>query len=187
MLTVPVSYALGICSPGVKSSGEHVSTVTGSGVHVPVKGIQGGSALLYMENLGIDPGHHLTEVTWSFCKTVKRKILQVNPIKDPHIYWYKPEDKQRFCVLNKIFLRIENLTLEDTGLYEAEVTLIGGNTSSQVFNLTVYGTWPHTSCLYLTSPSFCLWEGHRRLILQCFYWEPAIILHFLFEYRFCSP
>lgn len=158
MLTVPVSLALGICSPGVKSSGEHVSTVKNSGTHVPVKGIQGGSVLLYMENLGIDPGHNLTEVTWSFYKPVKRKILQLNPTKRLPIHWYKPEDEQRFCVLHKTFLRIENLTLEDTGLYEAEVTLTGGTTLTQVFHLTVYGTWPHTS-LSLSHINFLLSLG----------------------------
>lgn len=134
------SFLLSICSSGVKSSEEHVSTVNGSGVHVPVKGIQGGSVLLYMENLRIDPGHNLTEVTWSFYKPVKRKILHLNPTN--HIQWYKPEDKQRFCVLNKTFMRIENLTLEDTGLYEGEVTLTGGKTLYQVFHLTVYEPVP---------------------------------------------
>ena len=55
--------------------------------------------------------------------------------------WVSLQDKyqQRVHVPNVTSLRIENLTSEDSGHYQARATFTGGLELTQVFHLTVYG------------------------------------------------
>ncbi|KAF5920132.1 hypothetical protein HPG69_006402 [Diceros bicornis minor] len=67
-LTVPVSNALGVCSTGVKSCGAHGSGDQDSGVHIPLKGIRGGSVLFHVMK---EPGTELEEISWGFGPDLK--------------------------------------------------------------------------------------------------------------------
>ena len=55
--------------------------------------------------------------------------------------WVSLQDKyqQRVHVPNVTSLRIEYLTSEDSGHYQARATFTGGLELTQVFHLTVYG------------------------------------------------
>ena len=55
--------------------------------------------------------------------------------------WVSLQDKyqQRVHVPNVTSLRIENLTSEDSGHYQARATFTGGLELTQVLHLTVYG------------------------------------------------
>lgn len=105
------------------------------------------------------PGVTLEKISWA----IKNKsdylvFLHVSPGEDVP-KWGNFQDKfeKRVHVLNTMTLRIDNLTLEDSGQYWARVSLTGGRETNQYFHLTVYGRWwllPQ----YILTPCFCPWE-----------------------------
>ena len=81
------------------------------------------------------------EVSWGFGSEPNYRVLmQVRPGADTPT-WVSLQDKyqQRVHVPNVTSLRIENLTSEDSGHYQARATFTGGLELTQVFHLTVYG------------------------------------------------
>ena len=89
------------------------------------------------------PGVTLEKISWG----IKNKsdyllLLLVSPGEDVP-KWVNFQDKfeNRVHVLNTTTLRIDNLTLEDSGQYWARVSLTGGRETNQYFHLTVYGRW----------------------------------------------
>lgn len=105
------------------------------------------------------PGLKLEKISWA----IKNKsdyvlLLHVSPGEDVP-KWVNFQDKfeKRVHVLNTTTLRIDNLTLEDSGQYWARVSLARGRERNRYFHLTVYGRWwllPQ----YIPTPSFCPWE-----------------------------
>ena len=81
------------------------------------------------------------EVSWGFGSEPNyRVLLQVRPGADTPT-WVSLQDKyqHRVHVPNILFLRIDNLTLEDSGQYRARASFTRGIELNQVFLLTVYG------------------------------------------------
>ncbi|XP_044904534.1 SLAM family member 9-like isoform X3 [Felis catus] len=74
--------------------------------------------------------------------------------------WVNFQDKfeNRVHVLNTRILRIDNLTLEDSGQYWARVSLTGGRETNRYFHLTVYEPVPRPQILAETpsvTPDWC--------------------------------
>ncbi|XP_047695689.1 SLAM family member 9-like isoform X2 [Prionailurus viverrinus] len=150
------SLVLSAFSTVVNGSGTHGSQVEDSGNVVSVKGTQGSSVSFRVtrspESL---PGVKLEKISWG----IKNKsdylvLLQVSPGEDVP-KWVNFQDKfeKRVHVLNTTTLRIDNLTLEDSGQYWARVSLTGGRETIRYFHLTVYEPVPHPQILAKT-PSF---------------------------------
>lgn len=136
--TFPVSNALGVCCPGVKSSGTHGSGVQDSGAHVPLHRVRGGSVSF---NVTRKQEAHLEEVTWGFGPDSNYRVLLRVSAAAAAPTWVSLQDKyqQRVHVPSILSLNIENLTSEDSGLYRARASFTGGIELNQVFPLTVYG------------------------------------------------
>ncbi|XP_014688213.2 SLAM family member 8-like isoform X3 [Equus asinus] len=158
------SLLLSVCSSEVKSSGAHGAGVQESGVHVPLKEIQGGSVLFHVIK---EPGTKLEEISWGFGPDLKyRVILRVHNGSEGTPTWVCLEDKykQRVHVPNMTSLRIENLTRGDSGQYRARASLTGGMESNQIFYLTVYEPVPLPQILVQSlsiTPRLC------SIILEC--------------------
>ena len=130
--TFSVSYALGVGSPGTQSSGNAVS----------LKGMQGASVSFHViRNPDLPPVDELEKISWGIVfRSNYIVMLQVFPGADvPE--WVNWQDKfqKRVHVFNITTLRIDNLTLEDTGLYRARDSYTRGRQYDQDFHLTVYG------------------------------------------------
>ena len=105
------------------------------------------------------PGVTLEKISWA----IKNKsdylvFLHVSPGEDVP-KWGNFQDKfeKRVHVLNTMTLRIDNLTLEDSGQYWARVSFTGERETIRYFHLTVYGRWwllPQ----YILTPCFCTLE-----------------------------
>ena len=101
-------------------------------------GIRGGSVLFHVtRKQNADP----EEVSWGFGpESNYRVLLQFRRGADTPT-WVSLQDKyqQRVQVPSLMSLRIENLTLEDSGQYRARASFTGGTELTQVFHLTVGG------------------------------------------------
>ncbi|KAB0337747.1 hypothetical protein FD754_025010, partial [Muntiacus muntjak] len=128
---------LSICSTVARNSGPHGSKAQDSGF-VPVDGIRGDSVLFHViKKQNADP----EEVSWGFGpESNYRVLLRVRHGADTPT-WVSLQDKyqQRVQVPSLMSLRIENLTLEDSGQYRARASFTGGIELTQVFHLTVGG------------------------------------------------
>ena len=81
------------------------------------------------------------EVSWGFGpESNYRVLLRVHRGADTPT-WVSLQDKyqQRVHVPNILSLKIENLTCEDSGQYQARLSFPEGLELTQVFLLTVYG------------------------------------------------
>ncbi|XP_043425031.1 SLAM family member 9-like isoform X5 [Prionailurus bengalensis] len=154
------SLVLSAFSTVVNGSGTHGSQVEDSGNVVSVKGTQGSSvSFLVTRSPESLPGVKL-EISWG----IKNKsnylvLLQVSPGEDVP-KWVNFQDKfeKRVHVLNTTTLRIDNLTLEDSGQYWARVSLTGGRETIRYFHLTVYEPVPRPQILAKTpsvTPDWC--------------------------------
>ncbi|XP_046538328.1 SLAM family member 8-like isoform X2 [Equus quagga] len=158
------SLLLSVCSIGVKSSVAHGAGVQDSGVHVPLKEIQGGSVLFHVIK---EPGTKLEEISWGFGPDVNYTvILRVHNGLEETPTWVCFDDKykHRVHVPNMTSLRIENLTRGDSGQYRARAILTGGMESNQIFYLTVYEPVPLPQILVQSlsiTPRWC------SVILEC--------------------
>nr|XP_060482916.1 uncharacterized protein LOC132674250 isoform X2 [Panthera onca] len=130
----------GAFSTVVNGSGTLGSQVEDSGNPVSLTGAQGGSVSFHVtrspESL---PGVTLEKISWG----IKNKsdyllLLYVSPGEDVP-KWVNFQDKleKRVHVLNTTTLRIDNLTLEDSGHYWARVSLTRGRETNRYFHLTV--------------------------------------------------
>ncbi|KAI4590446.1 hypothetical protein MJG53_001495 [Ovis ammon polii x Ovis aries] len=136
----------GICSTGAKSPGACDSGVQESGAHVPLQGIRGGSVLFHVtKKQEAEP----EKVSWAFGPQSNYSVLlRVHHGADTPT-WVRLQDKyqQRVHVPNILSLKIENLTCEDSGQYQARVSFHGGFELNQVFLLTVYEPVPSPQIL----------------------------------------
>ncbi|XP_072686177.1 SLAM family member 9-like isoform X1 [Canis lupus baileyi] len=141
----------GVGSPGTQSSGNAVS----------LNGMQGASVSFHViRNPDLPPVDELEKISWGIVfRSNYIVMLQVFPGADvPE--WVNWQDKfqKRVHVFNITTLRIDNLTLEDTGLYRARDSYTRGRQYDQDFHLTVYEPLPlpqiRTTNLSIT-PGWC--------------------------------
>ncbi|XP_044942601.1 uncharacterized protein LOC101687034 isoform X2 [Mustela putorius furo] len=136
------SLLLSVCSAVTQSPGAPESAVDDSGNPVPLKGIQGASVLfLVIRNPELLPEVELENITWGIInQKLYTPVLQVSPRGDAP-RWVNFQDKfeKRVHVVNTTTLRIDNLTLEDSGLYRVQQSYTRGRQYHQDFHLTVYG------------------------------------------------
>ncbi|XP_045837966.1 uncharacterized protein LOC123927442 [Meles meles] len=139
------SFLLSVCSAVTQSPGARGSAVDDSGNPVPLKGIQGASVLFHVvRNPELPPEVELEKMSWGIVsRSNYRVMLRVFPGRDVP-QWVNFQDKfeKRVHVLNTTTLRIDNLTLEDSGLYRARESYTRGRQYDQDFNLTVYEPAP---------------------------------------------
>ena len=134
----PGSNPLGICSTGVKSPGARDSEVQEPGARVPLQGIRGGSVLFHVtKKQEAEP----EEISWAFGPESNYSVLLRVYHGEDTPTWVSFQDKyqQRVHVPNILSLKIENLTCEDSGQYQARLSFPEGLELTQVFLLTVYG------------------------------------------------
>ncbi|XP_041580321.1 SLAM family member 9-like isoform X2 [Vulpes lagopus] len=145
------SLLLSVGSAGTQTSGNAVS----------LKGMQGASVLFHViRNPDLPPVDELEKISWGIVfRSNYIVMLQVFPGAEvPE--WINWQDKfqKRVHVLNITTLRIDNLTLEDTGLYRARDSYTRGRQYDQDFHLTVYEPLPlpqiRTTNLSIT-PGWC--------------------------------
>ncbi|XP_044904533.1 SLAM family member 9-like isoform X2 [Felis catus] len=155
------SLVLSAFSTVVNGSGTHGSQVEDSGYLVSLKGTQGGSVSFHViRRPELAPGLKLEKISWAFKnKSDYLLLLLMSPGEDVP-KWVNFQDKfeNRVHVLNTRILRIDNLTLEDSGQYWARVSLTGGRETNRYFHLTVYEPVPRPQILAETpsvTPDWC--------------------------------
>ncbi|XP_053764846.1 uncharacterized protein LOC109261569 isoform X3 [Panthera pardus] len=152
---------LGAFSTVVSGSGTLGSQVEASGNPVSLTGTKGGSVSFHVtRSPELAPGLKLEKISWG----IKNKsdyllLLHVSPGEDVP-KWVNFQDKfeKRVHVLNTTTLRIDNLTLEDSGHYWARVSLTRGREMNWYFHLTVYEPMPCPQILAKTpsvTPDWC--------------------------------
>ncbi|XP_077012660.1 T-lymphocyte surface antigen Ly-9-like isoform X1 [Tamandua tetradactyla] len=131
-----LSLVLGVRSTGTKSSGALGSGTWNSEGHSFLKQIRGGSVLFHVIPKLDD---ELDEVSWVFGPESDFTVLLCfkRGADGPTWVSLQDKDKQRVHVPNMTSLRIEKLTLTDSGQYRARSTYTGGKGFTQVFHLTV--------------------------------------------------
>ena len=91
----------------------------------------------------LSPEVELEKMSWGIASGSNwTVILQVIPGSDvPKWFNFQDRFEKRVHVPNTTTLRIDDLTLGDSGLYRARVSYSNGTEGDQDFHLTVYGTW----------------------------------------------
>ncbi|XP_060484397.2 CD48 antigen-like isoform X1 [Panthera onca] len=155
------SLVLSAFSTVVNGSGTLGSQVEDSGNTVSLTGTQGGSVSFHVtRSPELAPGLKLEKISWAIKSGRNYTImLHVSPGEDVP-KWVNFQDKfeKRVHVLNTTTLRIDNLTLEDSGHYWARVSLTGGRERNRYFHLTVYEPVPRPRILAQTqsiTPDWC--------------------------------
>ncbi|XP_059002234.1 SLAM family member 9-like isoform X3 [Mustela lutreola] len=161
------SLLLSVCSAVTQSPGARGSAVDDSGNPVPLKGTLGASVLFHMiKNPDLPPGAKLESITWGIInQKVYTPILQVSPGGDgPRWVNFQDKYEKRVHVVNTTTLRIDNLTLEDSGLYRAQESYMRGRQYDQDFHLTVYEPVPRPQ---IQAMDLSLTPGWCNLTLEC--------------------
>ncbi|CAK7309510.1 SLAM family member 8 [Vulpes lagopus] len=161
------SLLLSVCSTGTQGSAAHGSGVEDSGNPVSLKRMQGASVLFQvLRNPDLPAGVQLEKMTWGMFSGGNYTILlQVSPgARNPE--WVNWQDKfqNRVRVLNITTLRMNNLTLEDTGLYRARGFYTRGRQYDQDFHLTVYEPLP---LLQIRTTNLSITPGWCNVTVQC--------------------
>ncbi|XP_047560706.1 SLAM family member 5-like isoform X3 [Lutra lutra] len=158
---------LSVCSSVTQSPGAHGSALDDSGNPLPLKGTLGASVWFHMiKNPELPPRSKLKSITWGIInQKIYTPVLQVSPGGDvPRWVNFQDKFEKKVHVLNTTTLRIDNLTLEDSGLYRAQESYTGGRQYDQDFHLMVYEPVPlpqiRATVLSLT-PGWC------NLTLKC--------------------
>ncbi|XP_040491784.1 uncharacterized protein LOC103672100 isoform X3 [Ursus maritimus] len=136
------SLLLSVCGALTQSSRVHGSGVEDSGIPDSLKRTQGDSVLFHViTSPELPPGVELEKMFWGIALGSNwTAILQVIPGSDvPEWFNFQDKFEKRVHVPNTTTLRIDNLTLEDSGLYRARVSYSNGIQTDQDFHLTVYG------------------------------------------------
>ncbi|XP_075866530.1 SLAM family member 5-like [Microcebus murinus] len=157
----------GVCRAVAESSGAHGSAVKDSGAHVPLKGIRGGSVLFGVtQKAGAVLEAELDELYWSFTPESDYRVMFriQRGVHSPTWFSLQDKFKHRVQVPTLPSLKIENLSLEDSGHYRAQARLTKGREILQFFHLTVYEPVPHPHIL-AQSPSIA--AGWCNVTLEC--------------------
>ncbi|XP_044942606.1 uncharacterized protein LOC101687034 isoform X6 [Mustela putorius furo] len=161
------SLLLSVCSAVTQSPGAPESAVDDSGNPVPLKGIQGASVLfLVIRNPELLPEVELENITWGIInQKLYTPVLQVSPRGDAP-RWVNFQDKfeKRVHVVNTTTLRIDNLTLEDSGLYRVQQSYTRGRQYHQDFHLTVYEAVPRPQ---IRATVLSLTPGWCNITMEC--------------------
>ncbi|XP_035578287.1 SLAM family member 5-like isoform X2 [Zalophus californianus] len=139
------SLLLSVCSSVTQSAGAHGSGVEDSGIPVSLKGAQGGSVWFHViRNPELPPEVELEKISWGNVSRANYIVmLHVFPGRDvPEWVNFQDKFEKRVHVLNITTLRIDNLTLEDSGRYRARVCYRRGRQYDQDFRLRVYEPVP---------------------------------------------
>ncbi|XP_032173976.1 uncharacterized protein LOC116576174 isoform X2 [Mustela erminea] len=161
------SLLLSVCSAVTQSPGARGSVVDDSGNPVPLKGTLGASVLFHMiKNPELLPGAKLESITWGVInQKVYTPVLQVSPGGDgPQWLNFQDQYEKRVHVVDITTLRIDNLTLEDSGLYRVQESYTRGRQYDQDFHLTVYEPVP---CPQIQAMDLSLTPGGCNLTLEC--------------------
>ncbi|XP_072588706.1 SLAM family member 9-like isoform X2 [Vulpes vulpes] len=135
------SLLLSVCSTGTQGSAAHGSGVEDSGNPVSLKRMQGASVLFQvLRNPDLPAGVQLEKMTWGILSGAKyTAVLRVSAgARTPEWVNFQDKFQKRVHVLNMTTLRMNNLTLEDTGLYRAQGSYTRGIMYDRDFHLTVY-------------------------------------------------
>ncbi|XP_077934631.1 uncharacterized protein LOC118521353 isoform X2 [Halichoerus grypus] len=136
------SLLLSVCSAVTQSSGAHASGVEASGIPVSLKGTQGASVWFHViGSPELPPEVGLEKISWGIVSGSHYIVmLHVFPGRDvPEWVNFQDKFEKRVHVLNITTLRIDNLTLEDSGRYRAQESYRRGRQHDQDFHLRVYG------------------------------------------------
>ncbi|XP_013365612.1 PREDICTED: SLAM family member 9-like [Chinchilla lanigera] len=132
---------LSVCSSSAEGSEARGPGSQDSGACILLKGIQGGSVWFHVSEWpGKDLGAKLEETTWAFASgSAFTMFLRVQGGTGAPT-WFSLMDsyKARVQVPNVTSLKIENLTLQDSGRYKAYSRLSDGPEVFQIFHLKVY-------------------------------------------------
>ncbi|XP_059002231.1 SLAM family member 9-like isoform X7 [Mustela lutreola] len=161
------SLLLSVCSAVTQSPGARGSAVEDSGNPVPLKGTLGASVLFHMiKNPYLPPGAKLESITWGIInQKMYTPVLQVSPGLDgPRWLNCQEKFKKRVHVVNTTTLRIDNLTLEDSGLYRAQESYSRGRQYDQDFHLTVYEAVPRPQ---IRATVLSLTPGWCNITMEC--------------------
>ncbi|XP_029791764.1 uncharacterized protein LOC115288523 isoform X6 [Suricata suricatta] len=161
------SLLLSAFSTVVRSPGAHGSDVEDSGSRISLKGTQGGSVVFHVIRRPDDPPEaELEKVSWAVKnKTNYMVLLRVSPgVDGPE--WVNSRDKleRRVHVLNTTTLRMDKLTLEDSGWYQTRSSFTSGIESSQYFHLSVYEP---VSCPQIHAETLTLTRDWCNVTLEC--------------------
>ncbi|XP_072588677.1 uncharacterized protein [Vulpes vulpes] len=135
------SLLLSVCSTGTQGSAAHGSGVEDSGNPVSLKRMQGASVLFQvLRNPDLPAGVKLEKMTWGILSGAKyTAVLRVTAgARTPEWVNFQDKFQKRVHVFNMTTLRMNNLTLEDTGLYRAQGSYTRGIMYDRDFHLTVY-------------------------------------------------
>ncbi|XP_044942618.1 SLAM family member 9-like isoform X3 [Mustela putorius furo] len=161
------SLLLSVCSAVTQSPGAHGSALDDSGNTVTLKGTQGASVLfLVIRNPELPPEFELEKMSWGVVSRSNYIVmLYVFPGRDvPEWVNFQEKFEKRVHVLNATTLRIDNLTLEDSGLYRARVSYTRGRQYDQDFHLTVYEPVPLPQ---IQAMDLSLTPGWCNITMEC--------------------
>ncbi|XP_072588727.1 SLAM family member 8-like isoform X2 [Vulpes vulpes] len=161
------SLLLSVCSTGTQGSAAHGSGGDDSGNPVSLKQMQGASVLFQvLRNPDLPAGVELEKMTWGILSGAKyTAVLRVSPgARDPEWVNFQEKFQKRVRVLNMTTLRMNNLTLDDTGLYRVWGSYTRGIMYDQDFHLTVYEPLP---LLQIRTTNLSITPGWCNVTVQC--------------------
>ncbi|XP_043859149.1 SLAM family member 5-like [Dromiciops gliroides] len=114
--------------------------------------------------LNVSLGEEIQEIEWRFTSE-KLQLLSLGPGNQSFL-WYSPLDryKKRLDALEYASLIIRNLTLKDSGLYQARIIFTSGNFNVHSFALSVYEPIPVPQ---IHIQSQCLTPLWCNITLEC--------------------
>ncbi|XP_059002251.1 SLAM family member 9-like isoform X2 [Mustela lutreola] len=157
------SLLLSVCSTVTRSPGAHESAAEFSGILATLKGIQGTPVLFPVIR---NPEFELEKMSWGVVSRSNYIVmLHVFPGRDvPRWVNFQDKFEKRVHVVNTTTLRIDNLTLEDSGLYRAQVKLTTGRRYHRDFHLTVYEAVPRPQ---IRAIDLSLTPGWCNITMEC--------------------
>ncbi|XP_034523283.1 SLAM family member 9-like isoform X2 [Ailuropoda melanoleuca] len=160
------SLLLSVCGALIQSSGVRGSGVEDSGIPDSLK-MRGGSVSFHViRKPELPPAGELEKISWGIVSGSNyRVMLNVLPGRNvPEWLNFQDKFKTRVHVPNITTLLVDNLTLEDSGLYRARVYYTRGRQYDQDFHLTVYEPVPLPQ-IRATVPS--LTPGWCNVTVEC--------------------
>uniref|UniRef100_H2ZYT0 Ig-like domain-containing protein n=1 Tax=Latimeria chalumnae TaxID=7897 RepID=H2ZYT0_LATCH len=127
-----------------------------------VNGIVGGSAIFSLE---IPPGAVITEVSWN---SVKRKTLIAEFIDVHYRIDFDKHFKNRLHLFRNFSLQINQLHINDTGNYTAQIIEKNGSQNTITYSLQVYGKTERVSTpVRVVTTSSASHNGIYNVTLNC--------------------